>query len=100
MDSLEEKAESGHVRICTCVYVYNPRFSDTPLPPPPFFFKNEIVIILSKIEVHSYILRTECGVRLNLMVNKVEYLYHRHALFSLHGATSRPRTKRLARSLF
>lgn len=43
MDSLEEKAESGHVRICTCVYVYNPRFSDTPLP-PPLFFKNEIVI--------------------------------------------------------
>lgn len=45
MDSLEEKPESGHVRICTCVYVYNPRFSDTPLPPPPpFFKKNEIVI--------------------------------------------------------
>lgn len=43
MDSLEEKAESGHVRICTCVCVYNPRFSDTPLP-PPLFFKNEIVI--------------------------------------------------------
>lgn len=80
MDSLEEKAESGHVRICTCVYVYNPRFSDTPLP-PPFFFKNEIVINLSKIEVHSYILRTECGVRLNLMANKVEYLSPARIIF-------------------
>lgn len=57
-------------------------------------------MILSKIEVHAYKLRTECGVRLNSMVNKVEYLYHRHALFSLHGATSRPRMKRLARSFY
>lgn len=97
MDSLEEKAESGHVRICTCVYVYNPRFSDTP---PPFFLKWNCYMILSKIEVHAYKLWTECGVCLNSMVNKVEYLYHRHALFSLHGATSKSRMKRLARSFF
>lgn len=80
---------SGFVHVCMCTI---PDLAIHPFsPPPPFFFKNEIVIILSKIEVHSYILRTECGVRLNLMVNK---------MFSLHGATSRPRTKRLARSLF
>lgn len=89
---------SGFVHVCMCTIL---DLAIHPYP-PPLFFKNEIVIymILSKIEVHAYKLRTECGVRLNSMVNKVEYLYHRHALFSLHGATSRPRMKRLARSFF
>lgn len=65
MDPIEDEAEIHHVRICTRTHLYNPKLSDN--PPPP----NEIIIILSQIEVYFEL---KSAFVWTSMVSEVDYL--------------------------